>query len=226
MSSPFETSPARAYFKELERWFIELRGAPLQLSPDDYRMAKEWFGKGIPLELVREEIRDSVDRQKEKGGEVKRRLRYYGRAVERSFEQRRFLQAPGDSAAPAPLDVDSRLRSLAAALPVASWCEGFAARVSALQGEAGQVEERLTELESELLSRGREALDGKQEAHFRDLLDESLERLGRSLPGGAGAAVRERLERQILRRILTLPEMSLFGLDAGAGADHADGDAS
>ncbi len=214
MGSFFESSPARAYFKQLERWFIELRGAPLQLAPDDYRVAKSWFEKGIPLELVQEEIGQIVGRSKEKEQEIKRRLRYYSKAVERAFEQRARLHAPGYREDAAPLDLDQRLLRLAAAIPEAPWSARARETIEGLSGEAEAVEEQLAALEDELLVRAREDFGTGEEERFQAELSRALDRLSDRMPGGDMVSARRRLERQILRRFLKLPEMSLFGLEA------------
>ena len=214
MGSFFETSPARAYFKQLERWFIELRGAPLQLAPDDYRVAKEWFEKGIPLELVQEEISQIVERSKEKEQDIKRRLRYYAKAVEHAFDQRSRLHAPGYREDSAPLELEQRLHRLAVAVPEAPWSAGAREAIEALSGGAEAIEEKLAELEDDLLARAQQGFDPAEAERFQAELTNALDRLSDRMPGGDMVSARRRLERQILRRFLNLPEMSLFGLEA------------
>ena len=215
----FESSPSRAYFDRLERWFIELRGAPMQLSPDDYRVARAWFEAGIPLELVRSEIGEIVERRRREEAEVKRRLRYYDRAVTRAFEERRRLQAPGDSAPEPTLDLARRLERLACALPSASWSRGAADTVRGLEGPAEAVEEALQALEEELLAKASAAFDDPERGRFEAAVAQARARLADTLPGGDLATAGERLERQILRRFVALPELSLFGVVA-AGVDE------
>ena len=222
MDSFFETSPARLYFNRLERWFIELRGAPLQLSPDDFRVAESWFEAGIPLELVQGEIRRVVERHREKQTEVKRRLRYYKTVVEKAFDQQRRLQAPADSMPSAPLELGHRLQALAGAVPDTPWTQDTAERIVALEGgEAEAIETQLEAIEHEILERAREGFEEDRREDFERELQRSLERLQDRMPGGDMVSARRRLERQILRRFLGLPEMSLFGLDATA--DLGDG---
>ncbi len=220
MESYFETSPARAYFKQLERWFIELRGAPLQLAPDDYQVAKAWFQEGIPLDLVQEEIGSIVARAREQEQEVKRRLRYYSKAVERAFEQRSKLHAPGHQEEAPPLELGRRLSSLAAAVPEEIWSKGTREEIRQLSGAAEAIEDRLAELEDELLVRAEQSFDSAQIERFQVELSRALDRLRDRMPGGDMVSARERLRRQILRRFLNLPEMSLFGLEATGGPDE------
>lgn len=217
MSSFFETSPAREFFNDLERWFIDLRGAPQKLSNDDYQVAKAWYETGIPLDLVQAEIETVVAKDKAEDNELKSRLRYYCRPVERAFEQRRRLQAPGVVAEAATFDLPERLTRLAAALPDAPWSAELGERIVAL-GTPGQdaesVEATLADLEEDAFARAEAGFDAAQTAAFEAKLRESLEGLADRLPGGVSEAARKRLKRQILRRFLDMPEMSLFGVDA------------
>lgn len=226
MSDYFETSPSRTFFKELERWFIDLRGAPLQLSPDDYRVAKDWYEAGIPLDLVRQEIEQVVRRHREAEKDIRRRLRYYRQPVERAFAERRRLQAPAASPESPALDLAGRLDRLAAALPDAPWSLDVKAKIRGLNGDAETIEERLGSLDEETMELAESGLDGAERARLEEEMATALLRLADRLPGGHLASAQERLRRQVLRRFLGLPEMSLFSVDAIArGAEPSVGPA-
>ena len=226
MSSFFESSPALEYFNQLERWFIALRGAPQKLSADDFQVAKTWFEEGVPLDLVQAQIEEIVRKDRERDNELKSRLRFYCKPVERAFAERRRLQAPGTVVDAPSLDLEGRLRRLASRLEnslqvaLGDAAAGFdgAARVASLNGDAEHIESELARLEDEILARAEAALD---DAGRRDLARrraEALERLIDRLPGGVPESAASRLHRQILRRVLDLPEMSLFGVDAAPAA--------
>ena len=217
MSSFFETSPAKTYFNELERWFIDLRGAPQKLSVDDYQVAKAWYQAGIPLDLVRTQITEIVDRRKKTGSEVQTRLRYYCKPVEKAFEERERLQAPGRDVDEPSLDLTNRLGRLAAALPSEPWAQSFVGRIQELQGDAETLESQLAALEEEMLQAGEAALEGPARQAFEERLSEAVGKLEDRMPGGVSEPVQQRLRRQILGRFLDLPEMSLFGVEASQG---------
>ncbi|HEX2164176.1 MAG TPA: hypothetical protein VHM02_09525, partial [Thermoanaerobaculia bacterium] len=84
------------YFRALEDFLIELRGAPLLVSPADYRVAQRWHRRGIPLDHVRQVMREVWAKLRERGAaEPMNSLRYAARAVEAAWRQVEELRAPG-----------------------------------------------------------------------------------------------------------------------------------
>jgi hypothetical protein len=54
------------YFQAVARFFLEHRGAPFFLSAKEVDNIKEWKKIGIPLQIVREGIKDSFEAQRRK----------------------------------------------------------------------------------------------------------------------------------------------------------------
>lgn len=210
---PFDRSPDHRYFRAIERLFIELRGAPLQLSPDDFAVAKEWRADGIPLDVALATLREVASRAVEKEEDPKRRLRYYRRAVEKAWERQRELEAPGASPEARSLDLAERLGRLAAALPELPGRDELAAEINALEGSAETVEEALEDLDAELLERAEESLDDAARGELEERLEASLAAL-RGRLGGASEETKTRLRRELLRRVAGVPVLSLFSPEA------------
>lgn len=101
-------SSQHAYFQRIETAFIRLRGAPLLLSPKDWKIITAWHEAGIPLELVLGCLRDVFATRAERGTSSKvNSISYCVPAVEKAWAEARELQlfAPDRSsptAAPAP----------------------------------------------------------------------------------------------------------------------------
>ncbi len=210
-----------AYFRRIEDRFIELRGAPLFLSPSDYQVAKVWWQAGIPVDLVERSLEEVFERRRERG--TARRsvssLSYCASAVEQAWAEVRELTAAGHRRSdPAPkLESAERLHNLAAALPTElTDRQRFADAVQALTGSPEHVETELERLDAELLQHVESHLDDAARARLTETLESTLHRLGARLDRAELERARERLRRQLLRQQLHLPVLSLFAPEAGA----------
>lgn len=208
----FPQSDDFLFFKAIEAEFIRLRITPLQLSPDDFQIAKAWRAAGVPLELVLEVLASKVETQREKGQEVRRRLSYYRKAVLSAWEKRQELLAPGTLTAAPRIDVGPRLAMLADALPealaeVASAVRGLAQEPA---GDPTEVEAQLEALETRAFAALRAGLSRDEEAELRREIEAATAGLRQRLPEDALARVRQSLERQLLRQRARLPVFSIF----------------
>lgn len=209
-----------AYFRALEDFLIDLRGAPLLMSPADYRVAQRWHRRGIPLDHVREVMREVYARLRERGGaEPMNSLRYCARAVEAAWKRVEELRAPGErEEGETGIAVAVRLGALAAALPAElPGRDGLAARVTALSGDVEHVEAALSALDRELLARLEDGLDEAERAALAARVEESVDSLFGRLFAGDVDRARDRLRRQLLRRDFAVPVLSLFSPEAEAG---------
>ena len=216
MSETAEDSD-HAYFQAVEEMFVELRGAPLLLSPADWQVARRWHQEGVPLELLRRTLAEVFARRKERGAKGKiSSLRYCAPAVEAAWEEVRELTAPGRRAGmPEALETRPRLAALAAALPLdLPDRETLAARIAVLDGDPQEVEEQLASLDREMLDAASENLDAEARAEIDAAVEKTLTGLGKRLPAGEAEHSRVRLARQVLRRRLGLPVLSLFSPEA------------
>src|SRR3954452_7927036 len=88
-----------AYFQAVEEIFVELRGAPLLLSPADWQVARRWHQEGVPLDLVRRTLVGVFARRTERGAKgTISSLRYCAPAVEAAWTDLKELTGPGQRA--------------------------------------------------------------------------------------------------------------------------------
>lgn len=209
----------RDYFEAIEEEFIRLRGAPLLLSPADWRLARQWRRDGVPLPLVLESIREVFARRAERAAaspdSPKRRvssLRYCRPAVEKAWAVHRELgPAPPVRRPPSAIDVPGKLVALAAALP--SSLQGVDAtrrRLLALDGPAPEVEARLAELDLELVAQAFDSLAAPDREAVLAGADEALRRTAGRVEEQRLPDLRQRLVRRLVRERLGLPLLSLF----------------
>jgi hypothetical protein len=205
-----------AYFQAVEEIFVELRGAPLLLSPADWQVARRWHQDGVPLDLVRRTLEEVFAKRKERGAKGKiSSLRYCAPAVEAAWEDLRELTAPGERAETPAFEVHPRLAALAGALP-GSFAE-IQARIAALDGDPQHVEDRLASLDREMLDVAEAGLDEETRTEIDAAVEKTLASLGGRLPAEELERSRVRLARQALRRRLGLPVLSLFSPEAEGG---------
>ena len=187
------------YFLEIESHFAQRRGTPFVLSAKDWALMKSWSDEGIPLPVVIEAIDSVFDKQEAKNRKVNG-LGYCKHAVKELWQERRELLIGGQESAPEE-EVVPRLDALASA--VAEVAPEFAERVRGLASEKSvpRIEERLMELEQELI----DALLPQAE---------ELRAEARALTSGADEKTRARTEEAHLRRLVRerfgLPRLTLF----------------
>lgn len=209
----------REYFETIEEEFIRLRGAPLLLSPADWRLADRWRQEGVPLFLVLESIRLVFERRAERQAaspEAQQRkvssLRYCRPAVEKAWAEYRELGgASARQPRPAAIDVRSRLQSLAAAIPPATVdVESWRRRLLELQGPAPVVEDRLVGLDRELVDRAFELLPHRDREEVTTEAEAALGRMAGRVDLERLEELRRRMVRRLVRERLGLPLLSLF----------------
>jgi hypothetical protein len=218
-SGPTDPDPDHAYFQAVEEIFVELRGAPLLLSPADWQVARRWHQDGVPLDLVRRTLVEVFAKRKERGAKGKiSSLRYCAPAVEAAWADLKALTAPGQRAVAPAFEVAPRLAALAAALPPAlTGREALAARLIGMSSDAGDpqdVEERLAALDREMLDGVAAGLDPEGRTEIGAAVEKTLALLRGRVPAEEIEASRDRLFRQTLRRRLGLPVLSLFSPEA------------
>ncbi|MYF04727.1 MAG: hypothetical protein F4230_07020 [Holophagales bacterium] len=209
----------RDYFETIEEEFIRLRGAPLLLSPADWRLVDRWRKEGVPLSLVLESIRLVFERRAERHAaspEALQRsvtsLRYCRSAVEKAWAEYRELGgASARQPRPAAIDVRARLRVLVDAIPPATVdLESWRRRLLELQGPAPAVEVQLVVLDRELVERAFELLPRHDREAITAEAEAALERMTGRVDPERLAELRRRMVRRLVRERLGLPLLSLF----------------
>ena len=187
----------RDYFRTIEEAFVELRGAPLLLSPDDWQIARTWWERGVPAQFVVEEL-ERIFRRRDETGATQRvhRLKYVARAIDEAWKEREELLATGArESGQALVDVPTAIASLADRLPedlgaLDRWRRRLG-ELAASGEEPGEIEKRLEEIEREILETVRRNLDPSARREIRDAVDAALqpvrERLTPRKPNGCGA---------------------------------------
>ncbi len=213
-----DSAEDQRYFQAIEATFIRLRGAPLLLSPTDWRMAQAWRKEGIPLAVVEEALEEIFQGREERGAKNPvSSLRYCKRAVEKSWAQARELNATAERATAPALELAPLLRALAASLPADLPArEAVQAEILALdssaQGDPETVERGLGEMEERLLERLEGTLEAARLEKVEAAEGTALAALARRLPEEQIEAARLRLRRKLLRQELGLPVFSLFSV--------------
>ena len=221
----FEVSPAKAYFDALEDAVIGLRGAPLQLSPDDWQITEAWHAEGIPIDVVRESIQEVIDRRRAKELEIPRRLAFYRQPVERAWKRVGGLTVTAKRRSAPTFDIEARLARLAQVVLVAAERHPTLAPLAvelqdlaSSESDVEAVEKRLAELDERWLERAAVSLDGSIRQQLEAQLRDALATYEDRFPEPASPEVELRLRSEALRRLLGLPVLSLFAPEAAADA--------
>lgn len=202
----------QAYFLEVERAFLALRGQATLLSADDWQTAREWHRTGIPVEFVVAVMESLFERQRERRS--KRgisSLRYFRAAVAAAWDERLAHRAGGalDSLAEPGPPAAARLAALAAAVPeTLAEAPELRRRITGLSGPLVEIEDGLAALEREVLRQIRDRLPSEARAELDRRVGQAL--ANAAVPSAARDELRASLETQSLRRLCGLPVLSLF----------------
>lgn len=207
------------FFHAIETTFILQRGAPLLLSPSDYRVIQGWHRDGVPLDLVLREVEEFFERRRQRDDPRQvTSLRQCRPKVDAAWRSLRELTAPGRRETEAePLAVASRLGALVRALP--QGLPGGAALAEAIAALADLadprvVEERLAELGEQAVEGVLAGLRPAEREALEAQVDRTLAALAGRVPAEEAARARQRLLRQRARREAKLPTLSLFAAEA------------
>ena len=215
MGEPAE-SEEQEYFHSIEDAFIELRGAPLLLSPTDWQIAMGWRARGIPAQFVIGALREVFEKRAEKGSQGRvSSLRYVRKKVEGDWGEAQELLAPAQVASSESLELGGRLRALAAALP-SDWSPAaeLRRRVVELDGASEKVEKALAALDSEMLDLAARTLDDDQKAKVLGRSGKRVQAMAERLDPKELSALQVRFEHEEIRREKSLPFLSLFSDEA------------
>jgi hypothetical protein len=208
------------YFRAIERAFIRLRGAPLLLSPTDWKVAQEWREQGVPLELVLETLEQVFARRELKEDEAEARvnsLRYCAPAVAKAWARVRENVEPARRAVANEIRVRPRLLALVESLPE-EWPpkERLSAELLALGGDARVVEAHLAVLDARMLQIAEAGLEEGAVAEVESAVAERMARVGARAGQASSAEATVRVRTRVLRERLSLPVLSLFSPEAEA----------
>ena len=206
----------RNYFQQIEATFVRLRGAPLLLSPEDWQLARSWFERGIPLDLVLQTLEQVFELRAERGAAGKiHGLKYCAEAVDSGWKETESLLAPAYRAAPTVVlgDLASRLAALGDSLPSGvtdrdHWQRQILRLVEQEGSEAAERE--LRTLDHEFLRAQFRALDGDTRNEFEGEATLGRATLEARLSGDDLDRAYGSLFRRLLRERLGLPRLSLF----------------
>lgn len=199
------------YFTDIEAHFAQRRGTPFILNAKDWALMKKWFDDGIPLPVVIEAI-DAVFEKNETSGRRKviSSLSYCRYSVKELWDERQNLYVGGGDVAPEAAP-GALLEALARTLDAHPHAAAFADRVRALATEKSvpRIEERLIELETELL----DSVIASAAVEIDALRAEVAASIGPS--SRLDEKTRKRTEEANLRRLVRerfgLPRLTLFG---------------
>jgi hypothetical protein len=182
------------YFLEIEAHFARRRGTPFVVNAKDWALMQAWAADGIPLPIVIEAIDSVFDRHE--GHKTVNGLSFCKHAVRDLWKERRNLQVGAHEESP-EADPGPLLEALAAAIPF----EDVAATIRGLKGSVPAIEERLIEIESELVARL--ATDEIRAEVANALASVPMDEKSR-------ARTEEALLRRFVREHHALPRLTLF----------------
>ena len=197
---------ASDYFLEIESHFAMRRGTPFILSAKDWTLMKSWFDDGVPLAIVIEAI-DSVFEKNEASGRRKviSSLSYCRHAVKEIWRDRKDLYA-GTSAGAPEENVAGLLEALAADVEPASLETAAEIRALTTEKSVPRIEERLIEVEHELMQRLLAALSDDERR--------AIEQQPAAMIADIDEKTRQRTQEANLRRKIRerfgLPRLTLF----------------
>lgn len=185
------------------------RTTPFILSAKDWALMQKWREEGIPLPVVIEAI-DTVFEKNESSGRKKviSSLSYCRHAVKELWEERKELQVGAEGTTPEENPADL-LEALASQLPESQLATANEIRALASEKTVPRIEERLMEIERQLIHRILDSLPEPESAAIRSEITRAVGDVSK-----LDEKTRSRTEEANLRRIVRanfgLPRLTLF----------------
>ncbi len=207
----------RSYFEAIEATFVRLRGAPLLLSPADWQLARSWWERKIPLDLVLRTMEEVFERRRDRGAADRvNGLRYCADAVLAAWRETEEMLASGaraEAASPGP-GIPERLQALAGRLPAdlprrETWVELI--HGCAREGDPERVEAALGRVEARLLRVAERSLSDADRRELEATASAAVGALERDVGAAARTRAKDLLRAEGLREALQLPRLSLYG---------------
>lgn len=90
----YDEKKFKKYLREVEDFFIQKRGTPFILSPEDVQLILFWFKREIPLEIIKKGIEEVFEKLKERDPEKKiNTIKYCAQRIEELFRERQKIKA-------------------------------------------------------------------------------------------------------------------------------------
>ncbi|MEJ5167087.1 MAG: hypothetical protein WHV67_08695, partial [Thermoanaerobaculia bacterium] len=106
----YDEKKFKKYLKEAEDFFIQKRGTPFILSPEDVQLILFWFKREVPLEVVKRGIEEVFEKLKERDPEKKiNTIKYCAQRIEELFRENQKLKARSWHKESAKIDIASSL---------------------------------------------------------------------------------------------------------------------
>lgn len=218
------------YYAAIERRFVELRGGPLFITPQDWQLIHHWHEMQIPLGVVKAGLERAFEKRKRR---AVRRLAYCRQTVEASF--RRHCEALAGSVRKGEtgeedVRVQDYLRTLGGRLReagercrarrpmLAETARRGADRVESMaehtvhSGSFEEIETELDRMDEELVRVAEASLDEHERRCCREEATESLADYRARMPEDVYASALENAYRRRVRSHLGLPALSLYYL--------------
>jgi len=203
------TSTSDDYFLEIEAHFAQRRNTPFILSAKDWSLMQKWRDEGIPLPVIIEAI-DSVFEKNETSGRKKviSSLSYCRHAVKELWHERKELQVGAEGGTPEE-NPARLLEVLASQLMDVQAATADEIRALSSERSVPRIEERLMEIERDLIHRVLDSLPDSEAAAIRSEIAHVVGDVSH-LDEKTRARTEEANLRRIVRERFGLPRLTLF----------------
>lgn len=197
------------YFLEIEAHFARRRGTPFVVNAKDWALMQSWAAEGVPLAIVIEAI-DSVFDKNETQARKKtvNGLQYCRHAIKELWHDRKQLHIGSHDESPEenPEPLLESLATLLEASPVPLIAQ-TATQIRALTSEktVPRIEERLIEIETELIAR---LLETEEAAAIRAEVARAIAAI--PMDEKTRARTEEATLRRFVRERFAMPRLTLF----------------
>ncbi len=147
-------------------------------------------------------------------------MRYFHQVVLEAHQQILEIRGPWADPRAHPavmpaIDVTARLAALAAQLPPGlPHRKRWSRQLVELDGDVEEVEERLQEIDRQVLEAAGAALSAQDREELEEQLSKAMAKLGQLLPPLQLRRIEEHLRERLLREKLDLPVLSIFAPEA------------
>lgn len=217
----YDEKKFKKYLKEVEDKFIEKRGTPFILSPEDVQIILFWFKREIPLKIIKKGIEEVFEKLKEKNPEKKvNTIKYCTQKIEELFKEEKMRASRSWHSEGIQIDITSSLDKNIEILKVffkekeefKKQEKNFIKKIEELKklDNLDEIEDNLKKIEEKIIENYYNKIEKDEKEKLKKRIEESLSEEVKALPTIAKNSLIKMVIFENLKKEKNIPTLSLL----------------
>lgn len=217
----YDEKKFKKYLKGAEDFFIEKRGTPFILSPEDVQLILFWFKREVPLEVVKKGIEEVFEKLKERDPEKKiNTIKYCAQRIEEIFRENQKSKARSWHKESAKIDILSSLNKNMENLKeffkdkteYKNQYEKFLKKIEELKKmeDLEEIEDNLKKVEEKIIEIFYKKIDKEEKEKLKNEVEKTLPPEVKLLPAHTKNSLIKTIIMEKIKREKNIPSLTLL----------------